>query len=667
MSYFVLLNNYIAISVIASFLLFIFLYILLNLKNFNKKHFITIFICLICAIVSFCSLNIMFNCYNVKEISNSNFIGYVNKVNSNYILLKDIKVNNQKLNYNISMYLDDTSLIKEGNIISFESKLYPSKLVNDGEINLTMLTYSCSYKAYASSDNITIVDYKPKLSTKIKNYIFSNLQKFYSPKNTALVYAMLFGDKTFLSEFDTSSYFDVGLAHIFAVSGLHITLLIGAISFILRKLKVKNKVTFVLVLLFSIFYCYICNFSASVVRASVMSLCFLFALTLNKQPDNLNAFCIAFIVLTIINPINFLLKGFQLSFLCVFSILSLTTPLKNLLKFMPEKVASTFAVSISAMIGTSLTIISIYGTLNLLTALFNVLLIPIFSVIFVFIFATMILTSIIPIFSSINVIPNNFLNIYNKIVELFSKINSVVSLNYIGSTCLVLFILFIFVIGNFCILKKKPKLITSAIVLLFCVVSAIYYLLPANFSTTQLVSFRSKYDNCYLLTSSNNNRALVVNNLNAYSLSTLYSYLTRHNITRIDAIISNNVNLSDAEEDKLTSELSCKIISLNNANYISFIEYETIKIGSFNFSVTSFTAKKKCFVATIENNNLLFCFSALNLAEQEDLTLNYSNFIAVISRDKNYTNYDALKIVYNGDSEDKVISSKQQNFFTLIL
>ena len=452
MSYFVLINNYIAISIIASLLLVIFLYLIFNFKFLKKKHFITIFICIICMVVSFCSLNIMFSKFSAKETDNSIITGYVKKVNSNFVLINDVLINEEKFNYTVSVYLDDTSTVKEGNIISFETKLYPTELVTDGEINLTMLTYSCLYKAYSTSDEIIVLVYSPKLNTNIKDYIFSNLQKYYSPKNTALVYAMLFGDKTFLSEFDTSSYFDVGLAHIFAVSGLHITLLIGAISFILKKLKANDIVIFVAVLLFSIFYCYICNFSASVVRASIMSLCFLFASTLRKQPDSLNSLCFAFIILTIINPINFLLKGFQLSFLCVLSILSLTRPLMQLFSFMPKRLSSAFAASISAMLGTSLTIISIYGTLNVLTALFNVLLIPLFSVIFVVIFATMIITLLIPFISFLNVIPNYFLNIYNNIVDFFSKINSVVSLNYLGSICLILFILFIFLLGNFCIL-----------------------------------------------------------------------------------------------------------------------------------------------------------------------------------------------------------------------
>ena len=248
-----------------------------------------------------------------------------------------------------------------------------------------MITYNTAYSA--SINQFEVLNYKPTLQISIKNYVHSVLSKNYSDKNSALVFAMLFGDKSYFNEFDVDSYNKIGLAHIFAVSGLHITTIFMLIALFLSMIKVRGKTNFIITAIISIFYCYLCGFSASVVRATVMSLCLLFAKLVHKQGDSLNAICVAFLILCLINPCNFLLKGFQLSFLCVFSFLSLSPILSKLLsKIMPKKLASSFAVSISAFIGTFIVLIEIYGFLNPLSVIFNMFMIPIFTGIFIVIF-----------------------------------------------------------------------------------------------------------------------------------------------------------------------------------------------------------------------------------------------------------------------------------------
>ena len=617
-----------------------------------------------CCAISFFCLNIKFATYNKIDLEKCEVSGYIQKVTANYLVVTDVKISNKKLNCNISLYIEDDCVFKEGENISFSTKLYANKLVEDGQLHLSMLTYNTVYKAYLTNNEITVLDYTPKLSMKIKNYVYSAISKNYSSKNSAMVYAMLFGDKTFLNEFDVSNYNNLGIAHIFAVSGLHISILIGAISFLLKKLKANRKISFVIVMLFSLFYCYICGFSVSVVRATIMSLCLIYAQNIRKQPDSLNALCVSFIILTFLNPINFLLKGFQLSFLCVIGILCLQKPIYNLFKFLPAKVNNALSVSLSAMIGTMLVIISIYGKINFFAALFNVLLIPIFSVLFIVIFTFMLISCVLPFMNIINVLPNYFMQGYNILVELFANINSVINIKSFGSVCLILFILFILVIGNYCLLKKKSKIVVSAIILAMCALSAVYNLLPQNYYDNLLIGIRSTYDNCYILTTSSNNRLVVVNNLNSYSFNTLVSYFDRHNIYNIDAIIANKIDLSNAETQQI-STLNCELIYFSENNYEYFLEYEKKNIANTQVSVTSYTAKKKCFIVSVGGENILFCFESLSLGEQEDIMRNYDNFKYIVCRNKNYVNFDAIKIVFSGEDETDVISSKQQKFFTL--
>ena len=300
--------------------------------------------------------------------------------------------------------------------------------------------------------------------------------------------------------------------------------------------------------------------------------------------------------------------------------------------------------------------------MNLLTALFNILLVPLFSVIFVLIFIFIIVSFIFPFFATVNVIPNYALNLYNHIVEYFAKVNSLVKINNLGSVCLILFIIFILIVGNYCILKFKPKIILSAMIFVSCIVFGIFNLIPKQYNTNSIVVLRTRFDNCYMLTTQYNNRVIVANSFDNYSVNTLSSYFSRHNITNINAILTLNNQLTTNETKSLCNQLKCEIVEINENN---FYEYQTKDIYNLNVSVTNSVALKKCFVVSLNNKNILFSFKKLNMGEQEDLLLNYAMFDVVICKDKNYVNLDGLKIVYNNESADNIISSKQQNFFTL--
>ncbi len=84
--------------------------------------------------------------------------------------------------------------------------------------------------------------------------------------------AMLFNHKEAMSEDETAAFRTLGIAHVTAVSGLHVGILAAALLPLLRRFRAGRKARFVLLALFLLAYSWLTGFSAASLRASVMFL-----------------------------------------------------------------------------------------------------------------------------------------------------------------------------------------------------------------------------------------------------------------------------------------------------------------------------------------------------------------------------------------------------------
>jgi len=150
------------------------------------------------------------------------------------------------------------------------------------------------------------------------------------PENSAaLLKAMLLGEKHFLSEDLRQVYIDTGLAHLMAVSGLHIGFVAGAcflilyplVFFLLWKFRSQwallgygRKIVALLCVFPVLFYMFLVGSKISALRAGVMILVYLFAVLINREKHLLNALLVAAFLILIWNPEAVVGPGFLLSF-----------------------------------------------------------------------------------------------------------------------------------------------------------------------------------------------------------------------------------------------------------------------------------------------------------------------------------------------------------------
>ncbi len=147
--------------------------------------------------------------------------------------------------------------------------------------------------------------------------------------SAALLKAMLLGEKQYLSKELRQTYIDTGLAHLMAVSGLHIGFVAGACFLILYPLvfyllwKFRDswalmgygrKIVALLCIAPVLFYMLLVGAKISALRAGIMILVYLLAVLINREKYLLNALLVAAFLILIWNPEAVVGPGFLLSF-----------------------------------------------------------------------------------------------------------------------------------------------------------------------------------------------------------------------------------------------------------------------------------------------------------------------------------------------------------------
>ncbi|MBP3631268.1 MAG: ComEC/Rec2 family competence protein [Clostridia bacterium] len=289
-------------------------------------------------------------------------------------------------------------------------------------------------------------------------------------------FAMLIGDKDRMGEETKSVYSETGLAHILAVSGLHIGFVVAIIyAFVNKLLKNKHWTSLIVTGIFIAFYLYLCDFAVSAVRAVLMTIVVLYAKARGKQYDSLCGLSLAGILILLINPFDLFDVGFQLSFAVVFSLFCLAPPIGGLLSnYMPEKLASALAVCVSAFIGSVLIVAYYFKNCSLLAILSNLIIIPVVSVSFTALFATVILAIFIPPLKVLLEIPNVLFECINTVAYSISELGISAVLFSTNTIGVVPGLIAIFILSDFIFLSRKQKVVVVGIMVCLIGMTAVY-------------------------------------------------------------------------------------------------------------------------------------------------------------------------------------------------
>lgn len=206
------------------------------------------------------------------------------------------------------------------------------------------------------------------------------LDEFLPYYNSAIMKAMLFGNKKEIEEEIKSLYQNNGIAHILAISGLHISLIGMSVYRLLRYLPLPRWVILLGSEIFLILYGCMVGFSASTFRAIFMFTLFLLSKVLKRSYDMITAMAASAIVQLLIHPGYLFDCGFQLSYAAIMGIGILLPALEEIVDLIKNKYLrkgiSLFLPSFSVTLFTAPILIYHYYELSFFSIVLNFIVLP---------------------------------------------------------------------------------------------------------------------------------------------------------------------------------------------------------------------------------------------------------------------------------------------------
>lgn len=251
-----------------------------------------------------------------------------NKIYKNLILVDKLRVVARKHLANI----------KSGDYINFKATIIPPKKVKEGEYNFARHDFYREISGTAFVKNKikilkqgSINSYWSKLEN-LRNYISTKIRQTIGIRIGALASALIVGDKSSISKQDYQNIQISGLSHIFAVSGLHLTL-IAVISFFAIRYSLSFSVSFsqrysskkfaaTITLAIALFYLFITGLQVSAIRAYIMICLVMIAIIFDIFPDLKRAIAFAAFAMLLFRPEFALQPGFQLSFIATLALIA---------------------------------------------------------------------------------------------------------------------------------------------------------------------------------------------------------------------------------------------------------------------------------------------------------------------------------------------------------
>lgn len=199
------------------------------------------------------------------------------------------------------------------------------------------------------------------------------------PRGT-LVGAMVLGRRAVdLPDDISESFRAVGLAHALAASGFHVSLILGTVLGLGRRLSDRGK--FALGTATLLLYVGLVGAQPSVLRAALMGFAGLIGLVTGRRVNPAGALLVAATLLLLVNPLWIRDLGFQLSFLATLGLLVTVPPLVERLDWLPPTLSPLLAVPLAAIAWTLPLQLYAFGQIPTYSLFANLLATPLLSLV----------------------------------------------------------------------------------------------------------------------------------------------------------------------------------------------------------------------------------------------------------------------------------------------
>lgn len=506
---------------------------------------------------------------------------------------------------NIQMFYYDNFDLNDGDKVTVYVLLStPSNSTIPNTFNYQIYLYNNGIYKVGTVNKIEII--------KKNNNILNNLKSSLSKKVSFNPYLKLFilGDKKGIS--DSYDYYkDIGVAHLLAISGMHVSVFVSILRKLLFFLSKKKQDKFISIIL--LFYAFITGFTASILRVVVT---FIIS-SLNKNYDyklsRMKMLILSMYLLLIINPFFITNIGFLYSFVCSFTMIIISKFLKK--NYFINLLIITFYMTLFTLPIT----INLNYEINLMVFISNFLLIPFVSyILFPLALLTIIFRFLNPIFTLCTLVMQKLAYLLSSFS--FTKI-------IIPKTSIFLIIIYYALLISFIYYNRKKYLFFIIILIGFI----------------KLKPFFNEYDNIIFLDVGQGDSML---------------YITKYQkkVYMIDTGGIRNRNVSD------NSMLYLKSLGINKINYLILTHGDFDHAGDAQNIINKIKVNKVIFnndeYKTLETNitnilnkkNIPFYkakdINIPNISFINDYNFNDENSNSIVS----YMNINNIKFLLMGDA-----------------
>lgn len=285
-----------------------------------------------------------------------------------------------------------------------------SKMIVNKDVDKPIYYYLLSFK-----DNI-----KENIDKHIKNSL-----------NRSILKGILFGETSNIPRETYNKFKDVGIIHIFAVSGFHLAMLTLIFYKFLSILKLNKKLSYMIICVFILVFIGISGFSNSILRSGIMMLIFYTSKLFGERVDSLNSLSVASLAILFFNPYAVGNISFILTFCATFGIIFYNMKIIPILHKKYTYKSKILFYILKSMTCTATVVIFIlpasiifFKTISIISPISNLIIVPFIYLILPLGFLVGIFGSIgilAHVFSFLSKIINFLISIVVYIVEIISK------------------------------------------------------------------------------------------------------------------------------------------------------------------------------------------------------------------------------------------------------
>lgn len=533
--------------------------------------------------------------------------------------------------FDIEVYSNSYASVSVGDYVTISAKLNNINCGNDFGFN--KLVNGIGYTTYVNSSDIILTSGKSSLKSVIQSSVFDVLSSKMSEDNANICFAILFGEKSGVSQDITDAFSYAGISHILAVSGLHVGVLVMIVWFLIDKLKISKYIKLVLFVMLIILYMYLCSFSPSVSRAGIMAIVLVFCKLFHLEYDSIGSLSLAGILILLISPLSLFSISFQLSFMCIFAIITLVPTITRwFLKLkLPRFLAQSLAVSLTLSVAIMPICAYAFAKVSLLGVLANILVIPVFTVTYILLFCIVILSLVVPFLSGSLILPEMFLHIIKVIAGGVAAIPfgvfKVFSWGYIVLLMVIVFALIL----HFFMSKHYLKYVAMSVLWLIIIVSSVLNSLPKNYDNNTIL-IGAQYNTNICVIRVNDKNIMLGSNIKTENL--IY-FMKEFRLNSIDSIVAYDLQLNNLDNlNSIKNEFGANTIYASRVRYeylkdshingVQLIE-NTLDIDGVLFEFIEYKSDIVALKLTIDSSELLILSPENNKTENTYLLSKYAS------------------------------------------